>query len=1175
MSDITVFYSNKIECLYQKLKKELFLKSSTPFATRLIVVPSPAIKSWLLLQMAKDSDLGIAAGVQIYYLDQSLYYLCQTFTDRDSNHIINFPSTLQLALALEIEIKKICSLGEKLDKGEQIALQPLLNYLKIDPSQYRSPLSRKSERRLVALSEKLAALFQQYGIYGGEMVEEWNTSPCKNWQEFLWKAVFSNPLWTFPQKELKSLKFKKASKNDISIHFFSLSFLSQLHSEFFNRISQYAPINYYLLSPCQVFWSDVLSDKESLRLSKYWKKNHARKEQIEKLEEFLRDRNPLLANFGKLGREMAKQIEESDVHVISEYYLPKAIKNYAEYGPISEEEIFFERLDEPLCCLKALQADMALLRNPESTPKINLKKDDRSVQIHMASTRMREVEIVYDILLGIIESHAHAVDPICPEDIIVMAPDILDYEPFIKSRFGNSESLLDFQIMDLKAPCQSLTVQGFMHLLSLPFSRWDAVSILQLFEYSAFQKRHNLSNEDLIHIRKWIKEADIRWGDDVIHRNEILQQGHCSKAMLENSGVGTWDYGFSRLLLGLATTLGNNENESDQLELLPLEIIDTTQGALLGKLIFLIKSLRKDLKLLTDNTSLTLSDWANYLQCLLEAYFFLSPAENDSSDASAIFKQIEDFKNASQQFKDQKFNFITIQKHLEKGLNHQSFCYREAHLHAVRFCSMLPMRAIPAKVIILMGMNEGAFPRPDQKFSLNLLKDNPKTNYCPSQIDYDRYLFLEALLSCRQYFIITYQGLSSSDSKPMSPSLLVSELLTYLDKAYAFEDLKASKAVFYKHPFYSFDKIYFEATSNFKSYSFDHYRSARAFYHLEKKESHKFISNFTLNDLSETKKFEKEFWIDLKQLVKIAQNPLKAYFNKTLGIYLKGKEELFKTDEDFVLSHLELSKIKKESLDKPLEQILNYAEKKGKLPLGAFKEVAIDHIKNEVEKLKKNLAAVKVSTDDIFEIEFRAHIEHPKQDERGNWQIPPLQIEYREGIIINIVGTLSPVSPHGLIAHLKDDKADVLKTWPQYLVLNCLSRQHSLPIQNQLLFAKSGKSKAAFFQDPFVLLKQYLDYYFICLESASPLIPEWIFDIINDPSEMFEKKMKESLKNDFKPIYNDYLEWLNKGEDRLPKTNEKFVQWKEKAEQLFSEIYSNWYPVKSAKKTKGIDDEEF
>ena len=143
--------------------------------------------------------------------------------------------------------------------------------------------------------------------------------------------------------------------------------------------------------------------------------------------------------------------------------------------------------------------------------------------------------------------------------------------------------------------------------------------------------------------------------------------------------------------------------------------------------------------------------------------------------------------------------------HSEASLNSQRVCYREPHLQAIRFCSLLPMRALPAKVIVLLGMEEGAFPRKDQTHSLNSMAKEADTDYSPSQTDFDRYLFLEIMLSVRKYLLISYVGYSKTDSKEKPSSLLITELINYLDSGFTVEGKKPSERCVIKHPFREYE----------------------------------------------------------------------------------------------------------------------------------------------------------------------------------------------------------------------------------------------------------------------------------------------------------------------------------------------------------------------------------
>ncbi len=499
-----------------------------------------------------------------------------------------------------------------------------------------------------------------------------------------------------------------------------------------------------------------------------------------------------------------------------------------------------------------------------------------------------------------------------------MAPDITAYEPHIKSVFADK---LPCQIIDLKSPSESVLVQGFWHLIALGQSRWDAASLMQLFEHPAFQRRQQLSSDDVYGIREWIEKAAIRWGSDASHRNEFLQEGHCQKGMVDTSSIGTWEYGLTRLLFGLVMA-ADDAHEGSFIQM------SFSQGDLLGKWSRLLSSLKDDLKPCHDRTEMTLADWSAFLVCLLKSYLAADPTDSSSSkEYEGLIEQIQGLRSSSTRFPQELFPFSSVKKHLEEAIQQRSLAYRENHFHAVRFCSMVPLRAIPARVIVLLGMNDGVFPKQDNFSSLNLLTKASGAHYCPSQSDYDRYLFLETLLSARDYFLITYQASEQDDA----PSLLVTELLSYFDRFYRIQGKRVSEVCLYRHPFDSFDKSYFIKDSPLRSYSTAAFDAAQAYIHPDKQAPHAFVSDFPMRV---SPPIEKEHSIDLKQLSAAARHPLKMYMNKTLNIYLDKEESVrLKTEEDLILSALERVMLTQKSLKLPLDQVLAKAEKEGNTPI--------------------------------------------------------------------------------------------------------------------------------------------------------------------------------------------------------------------------------------------------
>lgn len=1129
-----IHYSNRVEQLYTHYKAALFT-SSSPFTKRLVVVPSPAMKSWIMLQMAKDSDLGISMGIEITYLNQAIQKIIPS----------NNPTLTSLELALIIEKEILHSTHEwpNMNPQEKSIWEPLFHYLKLDSLIF----SRKSLRRLSALSSSLTSLFEHYGVFGGSMIPELKQS--SGWQEQLWNRIFEKQNWGYPYKNLletiENPEFKLAQSNT-EIHIFALSFIPKLYHNLLLQHSKSIPVNIYVLSPCQAFWGDLVSDRESQRLKSYWQKRGISNTQQIELEEYLRNQNSLLANFGRLGREMAYQLEDSCAYAADSYIVPSTVCEYETYESQLNDEILLANTKHPLTLLEAIQTDLTLLRNPDITGKVALPEWDNTVQIHTAPSRMREIEILYNNILEIINRHSDDDIPIYAGDIFVMAPNINDYVPYIKALFEGRDSLLKAQIMDLSIPTQNPYVQGFLCLLSIPDTRWELATLLQLLNHPDFQHCHSLTLEDTAILIDWMKTAGVRWGIDPIHRNTLLKEIHCRHGMVDETPYGTWEHAVDQLLEGLWAI--SNDNIS----------IDMLQGELLGKWIELIRSLRNDLQCLEDNTKMTVDQWSHYLRCLCNSY--LLPEQ--TSDQEVLNNIFDSFAKANDKLDNALFSFESIKHHLYASLNQQHQNHRERTLDSIRFCSLLPMRAIPAKVIVMVGMEDGAYPRNIPTASLNLMQSYKNSDYMPSQIDYDRYLFLETLISARRYLLFSYQG-QTADNKEQLPSILISELLHYLDQAYTIADNLPSNHCLIKHPFHSFDSVYFSMNSPVKNHISSHFKAAQAHYESEKQENPGFLTKFLRLDNQLSLDVSINVSLDIEDLNAFARNPIKTYFNKTLGIYLENSDKRqLKSDEDFSLTALQNVILTKDNaLKQPVDLIINQAHRSNRFPIGAFKPIAVNKLEKEIANLKGNLSALGIpSAENIFSITCSDQFSSPMQTDSGNWQLPPMNFQLKEKIL-SISGTIPEVTTQGLIVHAEDNKVSSIKSWPQFLLFCCLIKTYNLPIEPHLLMikGKSGKRKQAYFSNPFQLFVQYLEYYFSSLNDPSPLIPEWIPHLISMNNEDFSEKMEASLTNPFQPLYNDYLEWALHKNKVLPDGPLLADQWKPAAQQLFAEMFLNWY----------------
>ena len=140
----------------------------------------------------------------------------------------------------------------------------------------------------------------------------------------------------------------------------------------------------------------------------------------------------------------------------------------------------------------------------------------------------------------------------------------------------------------------------------------------------------------------------------------------------------------------------------------------------------------------------------------------------------------------------------------------------------VTFCGMLPVRGIPFEVVCLVGMNDGAFPHVERTPGFDLMREEPRPGDRSRRQD-DRSLFLEALLAARRALYVSYVGQDIRENSPLPPSVLVSELLDYIERGFVSRDPSRPirERLVTKHPLQPFSSRYFRGDDPFFSYAVD------------------------------------------------------------------------------------------------------------------------------------------------------------------------------------------------------------------------------------------------------------------------------------------------------------------------------------------------------------------
>ena len=176
----------------------------------------------------------------------------------------------------------------------------------------------------------------------------------------------------------------------------------------------------------------------------------------------------------------------------------------------------------------------------------SLRPQDRSVQIHSCHSPARQVDVLREVLLGLLADD----ETLEPRDILVMCPDIERYAPLIAADFGLGDIASDghpahrlrVRLADRSLVQTNPLLQVAAQLLSLAGSRVTATEVLNLAQSAPVRDRFGFTDDDLEDIIRWVREANIRWGFDPEHRTPY------GVDFVHN----TWRFGLDRVLAGVA-----------------------------------------------------------------------------------------------------------------------------------------------------------------------------------------------------------------------------------------------------------------------------------------------------------------------------------------------------------------------------------------------------------------------------------------------------------------------------------------------------------------------------------------------------------------------------------------------------------------------------------------------
>lgn len=855
MSVFRLFLSNRLEILFDELCAVLQISPNAPLCPETIVVQSRGMQRWLSLRLAEH--FGVWAN------DARSFPFPNAFI-RES--FIAVPS-----LNLDTRLFDPAALSWRI-----LALLPHL----LERSSFAGVRAycgaQDDGLKRYQFARRMADLLDQYAVYRPDMLRAWEKGGGEGeaaWQAELWRELVQGAQGSHKaallQAFLAELRNPHCDTTRLPqrVAVFGIPAMPPLHLAVFEALSAHVPVNLFLLNPSREYWGDILSAREAAK----------RKQQLS-FDDYLQSDlhlgagHALLASLGAQGRDFFRLLLER--------------------LEFEEHQCFSDPQEDSL--LHCLQSDILLLRErPDAdTPAMLLNAHDRSVQVHSCHGPLREMEVLYDQLLDLFER----TPGLSPDDVLVMIPDIESYAPYIMAVFdgsGQGVPRIPFRIADRGVRAHSSLVQTFCNLLALPGSRFGAAQVLDILETPAVCQRFGLNDQDLEAVREWVRSARIRWGRDAADR-----QRHGLPAYTENS----WRAGLERLLLGYAMT------QEDGLygERLPLNAVAGGNARPLGSFVDFIETLFACCDTLEQECSL--QDWAQRLEALVDRFF--DAAQVTEADLEAVRRVLRELRESAALAQlTAPVSLEVIRDHLN-GQFEQTGAAQGFLAGGVTFAALLPMRSIPFRVIVLSGMNDGAFPRIERPLGFDLMARHPQSGDRSLRRE-DRYLFLEALVSARDNLLITYVGQNQRDGSQAPPSVLVSELLDCIARGFRVEQGSILDHVVCRHHLQAFHPAYFADNSPLFSYSNTNATALAA-----RVQGTIPSSPLLAEPLSAVTPLSRQ--VDIRQLIRFLRHPQRYFLEERLGVRLHSPDEGLQEREALQLGDLERYQLMTELIEEHL-----------------------------------------------------------------------------------------------------------------------------------------------------------------------------------------------------------------------------------------------------------------
>ena len=880
---IELFFSNLLEPLVEKLETSIVSQhhqENDIFKAPLIIVPNNNLAKWLKLQSARKS--GIFMNIDFQYLESGLWRFLELL-DNGKNQALFLDLNLRQMLILHV-------LGNM--KNKPTVFKPVIDYLHGRGNQKHPDYAK----RIWQLSEKLALFFQEYEFHRSDMIHKWITGvPPENPMELCQQTLYLEEkrvrdkyfmdshthylsLMEYSEKVFSGIEPKDGtSEKDGFMYLFGFSNISPFHIDLIKKLSRYYNILIFSINPCMEFWEDIHTPRENRWLNRKILKSFQVNENSTEEPAFLKGLNPLLALWGKPGREgirMFCQLVDYDfntLYVINE-------KNKSVLEKIQNQILTFQ----------------------DRTDMIQELSQDSSLQIIACPSRFREVETVYNSILYNLN-----LDPnLKLTDIAIQVPEISIYKPFLDAVFGRHPKALSFNMVDANAEIESIFGKAIIKFLELVSGRFSRREIFELLLNPCLMQKWKFTEADIQIFAEWSHALNIFHTFDKVSK---IKKGYPASDMY------TWKQGLIRLRLSRifsepGDTIADADNEALGFSSYrhyhgktPYFDIRTGETELIEKFCLIIETLHMHCEQFLKGPC-SGKEWGKkFLDACHNLFAVPAELSAEKTVQKSLFEALawlDLYDRITKTEENPEMDFEQFKEYIKSRLGAIWGGYGDYLTSGVTISALLPMRPIPFKIVYVLGMQEGAFPGKEETSCLDL-RLYRKKSWDISYPERNRYLFLELLLSVRKKLYISYVSRDLQKDQTLQPCSLVNQLRRHIEseillptKPFKIVEipLKGSNAIFFA------EKGVDEFSDVLVNYSMAdriiYYREAGIWPELSKIAPEKevqsvasFFPDFSLPgiDLHQPEVFPEK--ITIRQLGRFLKDPVKENIQKHMLLY--------------------------------------------------------------------------------------------------------------------------------------------------------------------------------------------------------------------------------------------------------------------------------------------------